>query len=520
MSQIKNPMLNTDSYKVSMWKQYPPGTESVFSYIESRGGRYDETVFFGLQMFIKEYLMTPFTQAQIDFADRFYKAHGEPFNREGWQAILDKYQGYLPVRIRGLKEGVVIKNQNALVTVENIDPEFYWVTTWVETALLRAVWYPVTVASQSFSIKRVIKRYLEETGDVAGLNFKLHDFGARGATSLESAAIGGAAHLVNFLGSDTISGIVALMEYYNSDVCGYSIPAAEHSTITSWLRENEVEAYRNMIKQFGGSFPLFAVVSDSYNVYEAGKIWGTVLYEAVRDSGSMLVVRPDSGDPATIVGGLDFEDVDNLDDYTLLNARKTIVRNREDGKFYRAEGYDSGWTTKFDIEPLSEEEVKGMIGVLADNFGYDINEKGYKVLRNVRIIQGDGINEESIVEILENLKRGGWSADNVAFGMGGALLQQVNRDTNKFAMKCSAAKVDDEWRDVFKDPITDSGKRSKKGRLTTVEREGDFCTIRIEDLQAYEQDGWKDAMVVYYVAGKLMVDDNIGAIRERAASYL
>lgn len=520
MSQIQNLMLNTDSYKASMWDQYPPGTESIFSYIESRGGKYDETVFFGLQMFIKEYLMKPITQDQIDFADRFYKAHGEPFNRAAWQAVLDKYDGYIPVRIRALKEGTVVKTLRALVTVENIDPDFRGITTWVETALLRGVWYPTTVASQSFSIKRVIRDYLVKSGDVGGLNFKLHDFGARGVSSLESAAIGGAAHLVNFLGSDTVSGIVALMEYYNSDVCGYSIPAAEHSTITSWLREGEVDAYRNMLEKFGGKYPLMAVVSDSYDIYNAARMWGTVLYQNVVDSGSMVVIRPDSGDPATVVGGLDYEDVDNLDDYTLLNARLTVVRNREDGKFYRVEGYDDGWSTKFDIEPITEDEVKGIIGVLAENFGYTVNDKGYKVLNNVRIIQGDGINEESIKEILENLLRGGWSADNVAFGMGGALLQQVNRDTNKFAMKCSAAKVNGVWRDVFKDPITDSGKRSKKGRLTTVERDGEFCTIRIEDLQAYEQDGWKDAMVTYYVAGKLMVDDNIQAIRERAASYL
>ncbi len=194
MKLAKNVLLNTDSYKVSMFKQYPAGTTGVYSYIESRGGRYDRTVFFGLQAFIKEYLLEPITQSDIDIADEILTAHGEPFNRAGWQYILDKHMGYLPVVIRAVPEGLVIPVKNVLATIENTDPECYWLTTYLETALLRAVWYPTTVATQSWTIKRVILDYLEKTGDPALIDFKLHDFGARGVSSLESAAIGGAAH--------------------------------------------------------------------------------------------------------------------------------------------------------------------------------------------------------------------------------------------------------------------------------------------------------------------------------------
>ena len=231
---FKSPILNTDSYKVGMNLMYPPGTTGVYSYIESRGGRYDRTVVFGLQAFIKEYLLEPITQSDIDIADEILTAHGEPFNRAGWQYILDKHAGYLPVVIRAVPEGTVVPVRNVLATIENTDPECFWLTTWLETALLRAVWYGTTVSTQSWTIKQVILDYLERTGDPTTIGFKLHDFGARGVSSMESAGIGGAAHLVNFMGTDTITGILFAREYYNAGIAGFSIPASEHSISTSF----------------------------------------------------------------------------------------------------------------------------------------------------------------------------------------------------------------------------------------------------------------------------------------------
>lgn len=254
-------ILNTDSYKASMHLQYAPKTQTIFSYIESRGGRYDETVLFGVQAFIKEYMLDPITKADIDLAEEIWTAHGEPFNRAGWDYILEKHNGFLPVRIKAAPEGSVIPTRNVLVTIENTDPECFWLTTYIETALLRAVWYPTTVATNSREIKKIIARYLDQTGDLEGLGFKLHDFGARGASSAESAMIGGMAHLVNFVGTDTIGAVVGVRKYYNEAIAGFSIPAAEHSTITSWGRENEVEAFRNMLTQFAKPGALVAVVS-------------------------------------------------------------------------------------------------------------------------------------------------------------------------------------------------------------------------------------------------------------------
>ena len=461
MKLAKNIILNTDSYKVSMFKQYPAGTTGVYSYIESRGGRYDKTVFFGLQAFIKEYLLSPINQADIDIADEILTAHGEPFNRAGWQYILDKHNGYLPVVIRAVPEGTVVPVRNVLATIENTDPECFWLTTWLETALLRAVWYGTTVATQSYTIKQVILDYLERTGDPSTIDFKLHDFGARGVSSLESAGIGSAAHLVNFMGTDTISGVLFAREYYSAGIAGFSIPAMEHSTVTSWGRDNEVKAYENMVKQFGRAGSILAVVSDSYDIFNAAsKLWGEDLKQLVIDSGATVVIRPDSGDPVEV--------------------------NRR------------------------------LVEILGEKFGYTTNAKGFKVLNNVRLIQGDGINELTVRSILGAFMAMGWSADNIAFGMGGALLQIVDRDTQKFAMKCSAAEVNGKWIDVVKDPVTDSGKKSKAGRVTLWTNGTGEYVSSVDEPKQWADRGWTRALVPVFWDGTLEKEYSFDEVRANA----
>lgn len=234
MKLSKNIILNSDSYKYSQYTQYPPNTEYVYSYIESRGGVWDSTLFFGLQAFIKEYLIEPITQDDIEIADRIISAHGEPFNRAGWQYILDTHHGFLPVVIKAVPEGCIIPTKNVLATIENTDPRCWWLTSFLETAILRAIWYPTTVATNSYESKKLILSALEKTGDPTLINFKLHDFGARGVSSMESAGLGSAAHLINFLGTDTITGLLYAREYYGADMAGFSIPASEHSVACSY----------------------------------------------------------------------------------------------------------------------------------------------------------------------------------------------------------------------------------------------------------------------------------------------
>ena len=224
-----NLILNTDSYKTSHFAQYPQGTEYLSSYIESRGGTYPATIFFGLQLFLKKYLCCPVSMADIDEAEAVCTAHSVPFNRCGWQHIVNHHGGYLPVEIEAVPEGTEVPTGNVLVQVVNTDPVCAWLTSYIETALLRAVWYPTTVATVSNACYKIIRRYLLNTADdLNGLPFKLHDFGARGASSEETVAIGGLAHLVNFLCTDSLSAIVAGRRYYHADMAGFSIPAAEH----------------------------------------------------------------------------------------------------------------------------------------------------------------------------------------------------------------------------------------------------------------------------------------------------
>ena len=186
MDLTKNIILNTDSYKPSHWLQYPPGTEGAYFNIASRGGKWNDVLFYGLQMILMDELRKPITKEMIDEAEKYLTAHGEPFNREGWEYILKEHNGFIPVRIRAVPEGTIVPTKNVLATVETTDPKCYWVGSYVETMLMR-LWYPTTVASNSYNVKKIIKRYLEETGDVAGLPFKFHDFGARGSTVFESA---------------------------------------------------------------------------------------------------------------------------------------------------------------------------------------------------------------------------------------------------------------------------------------------------------------------------------------------
>ena len=431
MSLANTPILAVDSYKASHKWQYPEGTSHVSSYVEARadnsGLDLPGAVFFGLQPYLKWLAETPVTAAAIAKSAAVFGAHGVPFYEEGWRWILDHHGGRLPVEIRAVAEGHVVPFGNAVIQLVNTDPKAFWLTSYLETGLQRAVWYASTVATVSWAVKRTLREFWERTSDapVEALDFKLHDFGARGASSGESAALGGMAHLVNFKGTDTVEALLAADEYYGEAMAGFSIPAAEHSTITSWGRDGELAAYANMLNQFGGPGRLLAVVSDSYDVFHAvDKRGGEQLKAQVLDMGGTLVIRPDSGDPVEVVA--------------------QVLR------------------------------------LAATAFGTSRNAKGFHVLNPaVRVIQGDGVNPHSIRAILTRMTADGFAIDNIAFGMGGALLQKVDRDTFSWAMKASAIQVDGQWRDVYKEPVTDAGKGSKRGRLALI-RDPDWKTVPVE----------------------------------------
>ena len=451
---MTNLILDTDSYKASHYLQYPPDTTNVFNYLESRGGEYKETVFFGLQYLLEKYLSQTVKLSDVYEAAAFFKAHGVPFNLDGWARIAVDLDGKIPLRIKALPEGTVTPTGIPLLTCEATDPQSFWVVGWFETMVMR-LWYPITVATLSHNVKKTIRKYLGITADdLSGLDFKLHDFGARGVSSRESAAIGGAAHLVSFKGSDTIAGVLMANEVYGAEMAGFSIPAAEHSTITAWGKDGELDAYRNMLAQFARPGSLVAVVSDSYDIYRAVEsLWGGALREEVIDSGATVVIRPDSGDPVVV--------------------------------------------------------VNKVLHSLERRFGSTTNSKGFRVLNNVRVIQGDGVNPYTIDRILESARLAGFSADNIAFGMGGALLQQVNRDTQRFAFKCSSVTVGGVERDVFKSPVDDPGKQSKRGRLGARLDHGTWVVCLEGDRD--------NALTPVFENGQILRTETFEAIRARVS---
>ncbi len=468
---MKNIILMSDSYKYSHPWQYPNNTTYLHSYLESRGGASGSVLlpvvkFFGLQYLIKEYLTIKVTKEMVDEAKEILAIHGVPFEYDGWMKVVTKHNGNIPLKIRAVKEGTVIPRRNVIMTIESTDEELFWLVGWVETLLMK-VWYPTTVATLSYNIYEMIKGFMEETCDnLDKLSFMLHDFGYRGASSEESASIGGLAHLLNFSGTDTLGAIVYGRKYYNGTMPGFSIPATEHSTITAWGsdKESEKKAFEHIIEVFSKDYPLFACVSDSYDFSLAVDTWGE-LRDRVTSSNSTVVIRPDSGDAKS----------------NILMALKKLEKT----------------------------------------YGYNINTKGYKVLKNVALIQGDGVDFNAIYDILKMMKENKYSADNIAFGMGGALLQgnsqsSLNRDTHKFAIKCSAIQRDGEIFDVFKNPITDHGKKSKKGRMDLIvdEKTKEYKTIKLEDypLGKYHKNS---QLVTYYENGEIYCNYNFEELKNK-----
>ena len=723
----------SDSYKFSHFLQYPNGTEIIHSYLAPRGGEYEKVVMHGLPYILKKYLNElQVLWENIEKSEALAKAHGVPFNKEGWQYIHKEHNGRLPIEIKALPEGAIVGNKEPLLTIENTDPKCAWLVGYLETLLLK-IWYPITIASKSLAVKEMLLKHWEKTADdVSGVDFAYHNFGDRGSSSVESASIGGVAHLTQFKGTDNFNCLEHSNKYYDGKYQGFSIPASEHSTVTSWGRENEFEMIENYLETFKGS-PIIACVLDSYDIYKAVDfVTSGKMKEKIESKDyPIFVIRPDCYDDKTEIltntGWKLFKDLQDNDlvaqydnsfisfvkpekyieqdykgdmvnfkssafkidllvtpnhrmvsldkngfptiqeakDIKFYDKKDLPVAERKDGNThyltpfdklmiaYQADGRcknlekdrplggkyliefqfakkrkidallaickegvfdyritkpksrqygnenwnpqtsitvhldrkpfkrflewvdfsDKSWVwcryfieeiskwdatvrspkrIKFDNSNLQDaivvqqaaffsayrttfttskdnrsekfsdihtvhitktnringqaikksiinyegkvycvkvpsgmivvkrngqitisgnsgeplEVIPKMIEIAEKNkVGYSINSKGYKLLNKFRVIQGDGVNPQKIDDILNKMESLGYSATNFAFGSGGDLMQNVSRDTLKFAMKCSAIKVNGEWRDVYKDPITDQGKKSIRWRV-------------------------------------------------------
>lgn len=469
MNFKENRVMLADSYKYSHYLQYPKNAVNSYSYAEARSTKeYEETLFFGLQMIWKKYFSEAITIEEVNEAEMYAEAHGVPFNRNGWNKIINKYNGYLPVTIKAVPEGTVVPNKMVLFTVEltNNDKDLVWVPSWLETFLMK-VWYTCTVATRSYYVKKMILENAKMTSETPFVNFTFHSFGDRGSSSTESAALGGVAHLVLFDGTDNFNSLRYANLYMNQDIdkIAFSIPATEHSTTTSWGKDNEFEMIDNHLETNKGR-PLIACVIDSYDTFNfTDKITSGKFKEKIEsDNYPKLVLRPDSGYAPDIIN-----------------------------------------------EMLNIMEKNGV--------QFTVNSKGYKTFKNYGLLWGDGINMETMNDILTVLRLRGYSSDNIAFGSGGWLMQQHNRDTLGFAIKCSNITFEDGTEmDVFKDPITDKGKTSKRGKVTTYfDRANDTFEV---DLVNDGSMGRPEILETVIENGKLIKEFTLTEVRENTQKCL
>ena len=521
-----NPLFLTDFYKQSHADFYNPKTEVVYSTFTPRKSRMqgvNKVVVFGLQYFVKKYLLQ-------EFNENFFKRDQEEIVSEylrlmkntigdtgiGEQRIRDLHNlGYLPVKICALEEGTLCPMRVPMLTIENTLPEFYWVTNFLETLMCNSLWLPCTSATTSLEYHKILNKWSKKTCDNdEHLKFQAHDFSLRSMSCMEAGAISGLAHLLNFVGTDTIPAIAMAEKYYNADIekelVSSSIKATEHSVQetnilfnnSTDLAEGEYENLKDILERMG-SKATFSYVADTYNLWDfITKVLPRLKDEILNREGK-LVVRPDSGNPCDIICGL------NTSDYRLSNGT--------DGKLCTIENDDNVGKILVPIEnqKYADERYKGVIELLWDIFGGTINSKGYKVLNpHIGAIYGDSITKERAEEICRRLEQKGFASSNIVFGIGGYSFQYVTRDTFGFALKATYGVVDGKEIQLYKDPITDSGeKKSQKGRVCVYKDKNGELTYT--DGMINETSVHENCLLPLFEDGKLLRETSLQEIRDR-----
>jgi nicotinamide phosphoribosyltransferase len=492
-----NPLLAVDVYKTGHMLQYKDGCEKVYSYLIARSDKtYSETVFFGLQYYLKKYLTLKITSEHVE---EFIKVYGSILN-ESCNTDIDKMNnidkikiklnklvdiGYFPVRIRAVPEGTVVPVKNILMSIENTLPEFYWTVGYLESLILK-VWYTISVATTSHYYRKLVNEYFDLTVDKEFMflkPFMVHDFGYRGDTSEESASISGVAHLLSFSGSDTVCALPYAVKYYGAkyfdNTLMQSVPASEHSVMCSFGKEKELDAYRHMLKLYPTG--IVSIVSDTYDIYHVLTEYITILKDEIMSRDGKVVFRPDSGNQEYIICG--------------------------------DPNYDP-----------STPQGKGCIRLLEEVFGSTVNSKGYKVLNpKIGLIYGDGMYLTKYEKILQKLKDMGYSTMNLVIGVGG-ILRNHTRDTLGFAFKATSVTIDGTEVAIMKDPVTDVKKKSHTGYIrldyvknkfittsddVTYESFGDFITT--DHLSSKDAEG--GLLQDVYIDGNMYNQTDIYTIR-------
>lgn len=484
-----NPLLYTDGYKVDHRRQYPDKTTLVYSNWTPRKSRIsgiDEVVFFGLQYFIKKYVIEDFNQNFFQqpkeeisrrYSRRINNYLGE--NKVGVKHIEALHDlGYLPIVIKALPEGVSVPIRVPMLTMYNTKPEFFWLTNYFETLLSTTLWMPCNSATIAKQYRTILDQYADETSSIPEfVDWQGHDFSMRGMAGLESAVLSASGHLLSFTGTDTIPSIDFLEEYYNADsdqeFIGGSVAATEHSVMCMGTNNGEQETFKRLITEV---YPngIVSIVSDTWDLWKVLTEYLPNLKEEVLQRDGKVVIRPDSGDPVDIICG---------------NPNGT-----------------------------SEVERKGVIQLLWETFGGITNEKGYKELdSHIGAIYGDSITIERATQICERLKQKGFASTNVVLGIGSFTYQYNTRDTFGFAMKATYGEVNGQGREIYKDPITDDGtKKSAKGLIQIVKKNGRY---ELKDQVSWEEEQQGELREVYR-DGRLLVNQKLSDIRIRTKNQL
>lgn len=502
---MSNPMFNTDGYKLDHRRQYPKGTEFVYSNWTARGSRIpevNEVIFLGLQYVIKKRLVE-------DFNENFF---GRPVDEvcDEYQKMLDSYLGpnevgtehiralhnlgYLPLEFKALPEGTRVPLRVPMFTVENTHPDFFWLTNYFETILSADLWMPSTSATNAARIRELLNLWAIETGEpLDGVGFQGHDFSMRGMAGLEAAMLSGMGHLVAFTGTETVPVLAEIEKYYPMEgFLAGTVPATEHSVMCAGGMDDERETFQRLLDLYPTQ--ILSVVSDTWDFWNVltgilPTLKDQILARA--EKGGKLVVRPDSGDPADIICG--------------------TLRWPED---------KLRWPDVPGVNDTRTPEEKGAIEVLWDEFGGTVNEAGYKVLNPaVGLIYGDSMNYDRIKDICERLAAKGFATTNLVFGLGSFGYQYQTRDTFGFAMKATNVVIEGQETAIFKSPKTDSGlKKSLKGRIAVVERDGTLVALddEREEERQIAQHTYSDLLTTVWKDGKFVREYSFDEVRANA----
>jgi nicotinamide phosphoribosyltransferase len=440
---ILNPLLATDSYKLSHFKMYPEGLKHVESNYTNRKSRVEginHVVQFGLQAWLKDLTenFERFFAADKDAVVKEYKENTSTFVSPGFTLghIEDLHDlGYLPVQFSAVPEGTLVPIGVPSILIKSTHNDFAWLVNYLESDLSAGIWHPSTVATLAWKLRQTFEAAALDTGgDLGGVDFQCHDFSYRGQVNREAAMASGAAHLLSFKGSDGVPAVPWINYYYpgnGDELLAASVPATEHSVMCVGGQEDEIETFRRLLRLFPTG--ILSIVADTWDFFKVLTEYLPALKDEIMARDGKLVIRPDSGDPADIICGLN-----------------------------TSEGYD--WLK------THPSEAKGAIEILAEIFGTTENEAGFKELdSHIGLIYGDGMFEARIKDINARLKSKGFASTNWVAGIGSYSYQMVTRDTFGSAVKATFAIVNNEERNIQKNPKTDDGtKKSATGRLAVA----------------------------------------------------